>query len=115
MGTFQYKALVVLGDRPKVERMFEYVRKFNDRLASEGELTVPVSLAQSVSNGSMTFAVLPTGSKVGWPRHRDAEELMADLEAMARAGSGRQDQWATTARLEWGELDPKLYVDGRSL
>jgi len=111
MGTLQHKALVVVADDLKGQQLWTHALLFNERLVRQGEQPVPLSQCQPVSNGTYTFIVLPTGSKVGWPRHKAAEELMADLEALAKTGRG-QGQWASTARVEWGELDTAVFVDG---
>ena len=113
MGTLQHKALVVVADDAKAQQLWSLALSFNERLVRQGDLPVPLTQCQPVSNGTYTFAVLPTGSKVGWPRHKAAEELMADLEALAKTGRGR-GLWASTARVEWGELDPAVFVDGRN-
>ena len=114
MGILQYKALVVIAEDRKASKLYSHAQEFNRRLVQEHEVPVPLTHLQPVGSGLYTFCVLPTGSKVGWPHHRAAEELMVDLEHLAKVGRGRGGYWASTAFVSWGELESCTRIEGRT-
>lgn len=118
MGTHAYKFLVVVGEPQAVCELHDLTLRFNRTQEQAEESPVPVSPVYPVGNDTMTFTILPTGSKVGWPYHQAAEELIEAVEnqaALVREGPGKPlpRPFLTTFRGVWGEVDPRWQIDGR--
>jgi hypothetical protein len=118
MGTIQHKFLVVIGDPDAVEKLHDLTSRFNERQKQAEEAPVSVTPIYLCGNGFTSFAILPSGSKVGWPYHQASVELIEAVEnaaALDREGPGEAlpRPYATTFRGEWGELDPRWQIDGR--
>jgi hypothetical protein len=113
MGTIQHKSMILVGDDQSIEELHALAERFNRQQESQEESPVPVTRVFPVGNGYYTFAVMPTGSKVGWPYHQAGVDLMDGLatkilQISLRDGAGGAHVEAF--RAEWGEMDPRWEV-----
>lgn len=113
MGTIQHKSMILIGDGDSVEKLHALAERFNKQQERNEEAPVPVTRVFAVGNGYSTFAVMPTGSKVGWPYHQAGVDLMDGLAAKIREINlvdGAGGRYVEAFRAEWGEMDPQWEV-----
>lgn len=115
MGTFIHKSLTVFGDPGLVETAHERATKVKDAAERIGELGPVVTDVVQVNNGSATFAILPEGSKAGWPRNQNTEqaiEEVKDFVEYALAHMQECDGTITAVETTFGETGFKADLVG---
>jgi len=94
MGTIQHEAVIVVGERPKIEDAHELAKSLY-LLVSE--------VCEGRRNGYCSFLIAPEGSKVGWDAHIDQEKGIEDF-----LGKVRKIDHITTCWVSFGDYEGRI-------
>lgn len=111
MGTIQHKVLIVIGEEKKVKKLHKRARKMVDmEIAQDPDASLLDGVITPIYKGMNyfhSFAIMPSGSKVGWPNHRIAQDIIDEIML--------DSDGIEYLYIEGGELPPKgSYGTGES-